>query len=223
MVALVVCGLGLSSGLFAGGSRFVLTLLPALLAIAVIAIVLLAGWLAVPLERIVLARERASHGRVARFWHRAASVLGLLHGGLATSLSIVRGRDRSWLAAVPAWGFDIAVLWASFRAFGHSPAPAALIMGYYVGTLGNALPLPAGIGGVEGGMIGAFLGFGVDGSLAVLAVLGYRTITYWLPLLPEGIAYLRLHRRVGDWRKGAPNVPPNSGSSSKMKTAHGSA
>ena len=56
--------------------------------------------------------------------------------------------------------------------------------GYYIGTLGNALPVPGGIGGVEGGMIGAFLGFGLKGSLATLAVLGYRTISYWLPTGP---------------------------------------
>ena len=37
--------------------------------------------------------------------------------------------------------------------------------------LGNLLPLPGGIGGVDGGMIGAFIAFGVDGGLAVVAVL----------------------------------------------------
>ena len=50
--------------------------------------------------------------------------------------------------------------------------------------LGNALPLPGGIGGVEGGMIGAFLAFSVNGPLTVLAVLAYRTISYWLPTVP---------------------------------------
>lgn len=69
-------------------------------------------------------------------------------------------------------------------------------MGYYVGTLANTLPLPGGIGGVEGGMIGSFLAFGVNGSLAVLAVLGYRTISYWLPTVPGVIAYVRLRRQV---------------------------
>jgi uncharacterized protein (TIRG00374 family) len=73
-------------------------------------------------------------------------------------------------------------------------------MGYYVGTLANTLLLPGGIGGVEGGMIGAFLAFGVNGSLAVLAVLGYRTISYWLPTAPGAIAYLRLRHAVGEWR-----------------------
>ena len=44
-------------------------------------------------------------------------------------------------------------------------------MAYFVGMLGNLLPLPGGLGGVEGGMIGAFAAFGVDFNLAVLAVL----------------------------------------------------
>jgi hypothetical protein len=76
-------------------------------------------------------------------------------------------------------------------------------MGYYVGTLANTLPLPGGIGGVEGGMIGSFLVFGVNGSLAVLAVLAYRTISYWLPTVPGAIAYVRLRRQISAHRDGS--------------------
>jgi len=43
-------------------------------------------------------------------------------------------------------------------------------------------------------MIGSFFGFGVEKSLAVIAVLGYRTISYWLPTIPGAIAYWRLRR-----------------------------
>ena len=88
------------------------------------------------------------------------------------------------------------MLWAAFRAFGHSPPGAVLVMGYYLGTLGNALPLPGGIGGVEGGMIAAFIAFGVSAHLAVLAVLAYRTISYWLPTIPGAIAYWHLRREL---------------------------
>jgi len=59
-------------------------------------------------------------------------------------LDEVQARD---LGAVAYWGFDIGALWASFRAFGHSPRGAVLVTGYYVGRLGTALPLPGGIGG----------------------------------------------------------------------------
>jgi hypothetical protein len=109
---------------------------------------------------------------------------------------MVRRRDPSVLGAIIGWGFDIGALWASFQAFGHAPPVAVFVMGYYVGTLANTLPLPGGIGGVEGGMIGSFLAFGVNGSLAVLAVLAYRTISYWLPTIPGAVAYVRLRRRI---------------------------
>jgi uncharacterized protein (TIRG00374 family) len=73
-------------------------------------------------------------------------------------------------------------------------------MAYFVGMLGNLLPLPGGLGGVEGGMIGAFAAFNVDFNLAVLAVLSYRGISFWLPTLPGAVAYFQLRRTVARWR-----------------------
>lgn len=110
-------------------------------------------------------------------------------------------------AFLSTWVRRCAALWASFRALGHSRPGAVLIMGYYVGTLANALLLPGGIGGVEGGMIGAFLAFGVNPSLTVLAVLAYRTISYGLPTVPGAIAYLRLRRTVAGWRSETTDTP----------------
>jgi uncharacterized protein (TIRG00374 family) len=74
-------------------------------------------------------------------------------------------------------------------------------MAYFVGMFGNLLPLPGGLGGVEGGMIGAFAAFGVDFHLAVLAVLSYRAISFWLPTPLGGVAYLQLRRTVARWRE----------------------
>ena len=66
-----------------------------------------------------------------------------------------RAKDWGVLGALAWWGFDISVLWAMFHAFGEPPPFTVIWMAYFVGTLGNLLPLPGGIGGVEGGMIGA--------------------------------------------------------------------
>jgi hypothetical protein len=53
--------------------------------------------------------------------------------------------------------------------------------------------------------------FGTPRATAVLAVLGYRIVSYWLPLPPGGIAYLRLRLRPGaDGKrkgKGKPAAP----------------
>ena len=62
-------------------------------------------------------------------------------------------------------------------------------MAYFIGQLANVIPLPGGVGGVEGGTIGALIAFGTPASLAILGVLAYRLISFWLPTLPGAIAY----------------------------------
>lgn len=74
------------------------------------------------------------------------------------------------------------------------------MMAYFLGLLGNLLPVPGGIGSVEGGMIGAFIAFGVAGGLAIVAVLTYRAFAFWLPTVPGTIAYFRLRRSVQRWQ-----------------------
>src|SRR5205807_814707 len=98
------------------------------------------------------------------------------------------------------WGFDMAVLGLCLRAFGEDVPVAVLVMGYFLGTLGSLLPLPGGIGGVEGGMIGAFVAFGVPGGRAVVGVLAYRAISFWLPTLPGIGGYLGLRKTVKGWQ-----------------------
>ena len=197
MAALAIFGFGLWFGIFPGRAPLGLTLVPALFGTAVIVIVVSMLFADEPTERFLLRRADAAHGRLERWLRRAAALPRSLQSGLEAAIAMFRRRDPSVLGAVVAWGFDIGTLWASFRAFGPAPPVAVLVMGYYVGTLANTLPLPGGIGGVEGGMIGSFLAFGVNGSLAVLAVLAYRTISYWLPTVPGVIAYIELRRRHG--------------------------
>jgi uncharacterized protein (TIRG00374 family) len=196
MAALAIGGLGLWFGVFSGPAPVGLTLIPALFGTAVIAIVVSMLFFDEPAERFLLRRADAAHGRLKRWWRRAAALPRSLQSGLRAATAMLRRRDPSVLGAIIAWAFDIGTLWASFQAFGHAPPAAVLVMGYYVGTLANTLPLPGGIGGVEGGMIGSFLAFGVNGGLAVLAVLAYRTISYWLPTVPGVIAYVQIRRQI---------------------------
>lgn len=46
-----------------------------------------------------------------------------------------------------------------------------IVASYFIGMTANLLPLPGGIGGVEGGMIGSLIAFNVPGGLAIVAVL----------------------------------------------------
>ena len=57
------------------------------------------------------------------------------------------------------------------------------------------------------------VGFGAPRATAVIAVLGYRVVNYWLPLLPGALAYLRLRLSLNTAAKGRPSTPrPNDGS-----------
>ncbi len=217
--AVIVCGIGLAVGLFPGGGSVAITLVPALVALVLLtgagAMALLPG----DLERR-LQRSASGSGRSAHFIARAVTAPALAASGVRAALELIRERDIGLLGAVAWWGFDISVLWAMFHAFGSPPPFAVIVMSYFLGMLGNLLPLPGGFGGVEGGMIGAFAAFGVNVELAVLAVLSYRAISFWLPTLPGAIAYFQLRKTVARWRE--PVGAERDGAGAPEAALHGS-
>jgi uncharacterized protein (TIRG00374 family) len=125
----------------------------------------------------------------------------LLGEGTMIALDVVRHRPQAVAAAIGWWAFDVAVLWACFKAFGGTPEVSIVIMGYFVGMIANLIPVPGGIGAVEGGMIGSYVALGVATGPAVAAVLAYRLFAFFLPTLPGIISYARLLRYVGEWRE----------------------
>ena len=64
------------------------------------------------------------------------------------------------------YAFDNAVLWAAFHAYGNAPPVSVIVMGYLVGSFGAAVPVPAGLGAVEGGLIGALVLYGAPAASA---------------------------------------------------------
>ena len=200
MATLVIDGLGLYLGVFPGPAPFAITIIPAIFGAVVIVLFLSVSLLPGDFDRLV---ARVDQRRRLDQPHGQAGGGGAGHGGHAACgppSSLVRSRDPYLLGAIGWWGFDIAVLWACFHAFGAAPPQAVIVMAYFVGMLGNTLPLPGGIGGVDGGMIGAFSAFGVPVEVSVVSVLAYRGIAFWLPTVPGGVAYLQLRRTVNRWR-----------------------
>ena len=199
LLALFLFGLGLYTGVFAGRGSFALTLIPALLSFGLSALIASMGALPRDFERR-LERLAKRSGRVGHWAARSAAVPATLASGVRTALDLIRERRLGLLGAVAYWGFDIAVLGLSLRAFGSVVGVPVVVMAYFLGTLGSLLPLPGGIGGVEGGMIGALAAFGVPGGRAVVGVLAYRAISFWLPTLPGIAGYVALQSRVRSWR-----------------------
>ncbi|MDQ6778612.1 MAG: flippase-like domain-containing protein [Actinomycetota bacterium] len=200
LAALFVCGLGLWAGMFPGGGSSLITLVPAALAAGLAAVILSLALMPRDIEQR-LDRFARRTGRLGRLAQRVAKGPETLGSGVRTAGDLIAQRRLGLLGAVAYWGFDIAVLGVCFHAFGTTVPVAVLIVGYFLGTLGSLLPLPAGIGGVEGGMIGAFVAFGVHASTAIIAVLAYRAISFWLPTLPGIVGYIALRSTVRRWRE----------------------
>jgi len=202
MLSLVIFGVGLRTGIFNGSAPFAVTVIPAIFGASVIVIALAMAFLPADFERRLERAASGSHERLAKIARAVATVPASFGSGVRTAIKLIRERHWGVLGAVIWWFFDIGTLWASFHAFGGSGIPTfpVIVVAYFCGQLGNLLPLPGGIGGVDGGMIGAFIAFGVPGGLAVVAVLVYRGFSFWLPTIPGIIAYLQLRRTVARWK-----------------------
>jgi uncharacterized membrane protein YbhN (UPF0104 family) len=117
--------------------------------------------------------------------------------GIGEATQILRSGDWRVLAgSVGYWVFDNAVLWATFHAFGISLPITIVLMGYLIGQLGGLLPIPGGIGGIDGGLIGTLIVYGAPAAGTAAAVLAYRVILFWLPLVVGGIAFAELRRNM---------------------------
>jgi uncharacterized protein (TIRG00374 family) len=192
-VTVVLFGYALYFGVLPGNAPFAITFVPATLALAVTIVGLSLGFVPPDLQKRI-ARAQGK-GWIQKLSQLPASA----SAGIRSALKMFADRDLAILGAFTFWAAQIACLWAAFDAFGEAPPLAVLVVGFFVGMLGNLLPLPGGIGGVDGGMIGAFAAFGVKGDLALVAVLTYRGFTFWLPTVPGVVAFFALRKTVERW------------------------
>jgi uncharacterized protein (TIRG00374 family) len=202
MLALVVFGILLRTGVLPGDAPLSVTVIPAALAGAAIVIVLLIALLPDDLERRI---ARMTSGRFGRIAQRLATAPATFAQGTRTAIAFMRHPEQGGLAIVGAigfWGANIGILWASFQAFDVHVPFGVIVMGFFVGMVANLFPLaPGGVGAVDAGMIGAFVIFGLDEASVFAAVLTYRVIAFWVPIPPGIIAFFQLRKTVERWNE----------------------
>ena len=205
MLTLVIDGILLRTGVFSGPNPAGLTIVPAAIAGGIIVVFLLIALIPEDFERRLAGFTQGY--RFRKWVHRLASAPATLASGTRTAIAFVREPSRGGLAvagAIGFWAANIAILWASFKAFDASVPLAVVVQGFFVGMFANLIPIPGGVGGVDAGMIGAFALFnlpGVSDASIIAAVLTYRLIAFFLPVPPGIVAFFQLRRTVAHWEE----------------------
>jgi uncharacterized protein (TIRG00374 family) len=97
--------------------------------------------------------------------------------------------DRRGLTIAAAWAagnwlFDFGALLVLAVTIGEGTPLGPLLLAYVVAQLVAAVPLtPGGIGVVETAMTGVLVASGAPGAAATATVLGWRLLSFWLPIL----------------------------------------
>ena len=202
-LALIVFGVLLRTGVLPGSSDISVTIIPAAIAGVIIILGILVALIPQDFERRI---ERFAQGhRRAGLARRLASGPATTATGMRTAFDLVAHPSRGGLAvagAIGFWAANIAILWASFKAFGVTVPLGVIVQGFFLGMLANLFPFaPAGVGAVDAGMIGAFFLFDLPHSSVLAAVLVYRVIAFWLPIPPGIVAFFQLRRTVTRWEE----------------------
>jgi uncharacterized membrane protein YbhN (UPF0104 family) len=178
---LVLTGLGVWAGIGSPRTGLVYGLVPALGAALGMGF-----FVALPYLAVRLGPDRGAVGSLVR---RVGSWVRDTEGAAF---------QRNWrvLGSISYLLFDMGVLWACLRAVGSTPPLLALIVGYQVGYLANLIPIPGGIGVLEGGLLGALLLYGLPAVPTAAAVVLYHAIALWVPTLGGTAGFVRLRKTV---------------------------
>ena len=145
-----------------------------------------------PLTAMIAASPRLAarhnHGESLTEWITA------LVDGVTDAWRAARHPSLRLLGGLGYLGFDMAVLLCTLRGLGYHANCGALMLGYLLGYCATMIPVPAGVGVLEGGLGGALMLYGAPPAKTAAAVLIYHAIAFWIPSLGGLGAYAALAR-----------------------------
>jgi uncharacterized membrane protein YbhN (UPF0104 family) len=161
----------------------------------------LAALLLVGATVLVALRRPGVRARLVGALSRAGSQLGVeasVRDWESQATSPIRLRSLSPLLgwAALSWIVDASALWVMFLGFGVRLHPAVLLVGYGLANLISALPelTPGWLGVLETTLAATYAALGVPVGVAVVAVLCYRLVSYWLPVAAGAVLGLQMLR-----------------------------
>jgi uncharacterized membrane protein YbhN (UPF0104 family) len=128
-----------------------------------------------------------SHGRLAVAARTTARTVRATEEVLFTT-------DWRLLGAIAFLWADIMVLVLCFWALGFYPPISTVVLAYQIGYLSNLVPIPGGIGVLDGSFVGLFVLYGVGATVATSATIVYHAISLWVPAMWGTVAFVLLRR-----------------------------
>jgi uncharacterized membrane protein YbhN (UPF0104 family) len=182
---LTLGGIALATGALPGSPSLLLGLIPALVGILAIALALASR----PLAHLLARRTERD---------RVETVLRGVGDGVGEAVALLRTGDLKLVVGAAGYMlFDVAMLGVCFAAFGNDVPPVGvLLLAYIIGQLGGLIPIPGGLGGVDGGLIGTLIVYGVNATDAAVAVIAYRGLLLSIPAILGLPALAVLRRRL---------------------------
>ena len=181
VITFIVAGLGLWLGIFPGPRDPLLTILPAAVGTLVLIFFLL-------LPRAI---ERGLTGRLPP---RVDGVLRGAASSIRDTAEFLRRPDWRLIGAIGYLWFDIAVLLACFAALDASPPVASVVLAYQIAYLSNLVPIPGGIGVLDGSLVGMLTLYGISATTSAAATVVYHAIALLIPVAWGTLAFVILRR-----------------------------
>jgi len=128
--------------------------------------------------------------------HRFARWMAETGGWVTATEKALLAPDWRLLGAFAYLLCDMAVLVVCLHALGLRAPIFPVLLGYQIGLMANIIPIPGGIGVVEGGVTGALVLYGLPATQTAAAVIIYHAISLWIPTIGGTIAFLRMRRAV---------------------------
>lgn len=145
------------------------------------------------------ADEKPITGRFAKTRTLMRQVGDRLPPGANDAMHIIR---RPWaivgMLANP--GFDFCAFYLGIASVGEPLPLSIMLMAYFIGQVGSLVPLPGGIGGVQGLAIGVLVAGGADASAATAGVLVWTGVALGTQIVWGMWQYIGLRKSIKQWQ-----------------------
>ncbi len=212
-VMIMVLGVAIGAGIVAGDLHPALTWIPAAIAAGVVVVILLfarKGKTFVPPDPD--SRKQLT-GRFAKARTLIREVGDRLPPGAYDAIRTLR-RPAALTGMITNPGFDFVAFYLGIASVTEPIALPVMLMAYFIGQVGSLVPLPGGIGGVQGLAIAVLVAGGMEAHYATAGVLVWTGVSLGTQIVWGMWQYWFLRKSIKRWQADDDAAAAGSGGAS---------